>query len=532
MLRISNIKVGLDASQSELQKIVAQELGCDKKIISFKIVKKAIDARSKGRVHFVYSVEIKTVDDEALLVATKYPFVEKIVEEELEEYTLKASKNNQRPVIVGSGPAGMMAGIALAEAGLKPIILERGCPVSVRQKDVNDFWNGAELKPDSNVQFGEGGAGTFSDGKLMSGIKKDIYTTKVLKELVAAGAPEEILYLAKPHIGTDNLALVVQKIREKIVALGGEYRFQNRLEGLIIKDGRLIGVKVLSVDGRVYELETDNLILAIGHSARDTFEMLFNSGILITQKPFSIGARIEHRQSLINKSQFGQFASHPALGAADYKLAFHQNNGRSAYTFCMCPGGEVVAAASEKGRVVTNGMSRYARNKENANSALLVGVEPKDFGGDHPLQGMYWQRELEEKAFVAGGRNYRAPAQLVGDLLKRKASVKIGEVKPSYTPGVELGDLRSVLPDFVIETMRLGLVEMDKRLNGFACFDAVLTGVETRSSSPIRIIRDENLQSNIKGLYPCGEGAGYAGGILSAAVDGLKCAEKVCEALE
>lgn len=532
MLRISNIKVSLDTSQNEVAKIVAQELGYKGDFLSFQIVKKAIDARSKGRVHFVYSVDFRVSAEDTLLAQSSYPFVEKIVEEKPEEYGLRASKCQIRPVIVGSGPAGMLAGIALAEAGLRPIILERGCPVPKRQKDVKNFWDGADLNPDSNVQFGEGGAGTFSDGKLMSGIKKDIYTSKVLKELVAAGAPEEILYLAKPHIGTDKLALVVQKIREKIVSLGGEYRFENRLESLIIKDGQLCGIKIRNEEGHFYELMVTQLIVAVGHSARDTFEMLYRSGVLITQKPFSIGARIEHRQSLINKSQYGQFAAHQALGSADYKLAFHQNGGRSAYTFCMCPGGEVVAAASEKGRVVTNGMSRYARNKENANSALLVGVEPKDFGGDHPLQGMYWQRELEEKAFQAGGGNYKAPAQLVGDLLKNRASTKLGEVKPSYTPGVELGDLGSVLPAFVIETMQLGLCEMNKRLNGFSSFDAVLTGVESRSSSPIRIIRDETLQSNIKGLYPCGEGAGYAGGIMSAAVDGLKCAEKVSEALE
>lgn len=527
MLRISNLKCPLDFAEQNLPRLVAQTLNCKEDFASFRIVKKAIDARSKSDVHYVYGVEIEAADEDALLSSTPYPFAEKV--KPAEAYCLPRRNVRLRPVIVGSGPAGMLAGIALAEAGLKPVILERGRPVPERQKDVRDFWNGGALKENSNVQFGEGGAGTFSDGKLMSGIKKDRYTSKVLTELTAAGAPEEIMYLAKPHIGTDKLALVVQNIRKKIVSLGGEYRFGHRADDLIVRDGVLQGLKVCDADGEIYELAADRVILAVGHSARDTFEMLYRRGVLMEPKPFSVGARIEHLQSLINRSQYGVFASR--LGAADYKLAFHGKTGRSAYTFCMCPGGVVVAAASEKGRVVTNGMSEYARAGENANAALLVGVNPEDFEGTHPLRGMYWQRQLEEKAFLAGGRSYKAPAQLVGDFLKDRASSKGGEVEPSYRPGVVYGSMNEVLPPFVTETMRAGIIEMDRRLRGFASYDAVLTGVETRSSSPVRICRGENLQSSVSGLYPCGEGAGFAGGIMSAAADGLKCAEKLVESL-
>lgn len=529
MIRISNIKAGLETNLKVLKQLTAEIIGYKGNFVNFRIAKKAVDARNKNNVHFVYSFDITLADENEFLKKCDYAFAEKISEP---FYLLpQVKKTSLRPVIIGSGPGGMLAGIALAEAGLCPLIIERGRPVAERQKDVKAFWSGGVLNPDSNVQFGEGGAGTFSDGKLMSGIKKDAYTAKVLSELVAAGAPEEILYLAKPHIGTDKLAIVVRKIREKIVSLGGEYRFQNRLEEMIIREGKLVGLKIRDEKGALYDLEAEKVILAIGHSARDTFEMLYTAGAEMMQKAFSVGARIEHKQSLIDKSQYGKFVGHQALGAADYKLAFHKKDGRSAYTFCMCPGGTVVAAASESGRLATNGMSEYARDKENANAALLINVNPEDFGGLHPLQGMYFQRELEEKAYVFGGSNYQAPAQLVGDFLKNKASVRLGEVRPSYLPGVTLTDLNLCLPRFVTETMREGIVEMDKRLHGFASTDAVLTGVETRSSSPVRIVRDENYESNIKGLYPCGEGAGYAGGIMSAAVDGLKCAEKLVDSL-
>lgn len=523
MLRINNIKAPLSITPSHLALYVKEQIGMSADWLSFKIVKQAIDARRKSDVHYVYCVDVEVKDEEEFLSYCKIYDILKCKPEE--KYYLPQKKSALRPVVVGSGPAGMLAGIALAEAGLKPIILERGKPVSERQKDVKSFWNGGSLNPESNVQFGEGGAGTFSDGKLMSGIKKDKYTSKVLAELVAAGAPEEILYLAKPHVGTDILARVVQNIRQKIEKLGGEYRFQNKLENIVVQDGKLKAIKVRNPQGQIYEIATQNLVLAIGHSARDTFEMLYQAGIFIEPKAFAVGVRIEHKQELINESQYGKFAKF--LNAADYKMVSHLKNGRSLFTFCMCPGGEVIAAASEPNRLVTNGMSEHARNKENANAALLVGVSSQDYGDNHPLQGMYWQRELEEKAFVSGGRNYFAPIQLVGDFIKSVDSKKIGEVKPSYTPGVTPANLKAFLPDFVTDTLKAGILDMDNKLHGFAHPDAVLTGVESRSSSPIRIKRDESLQSSVEGIYPCGEGAGYAGGIMSAAVDGLKCAEMI-----
>ena len=521
MLRINNISMPLNATEQQLKQKAAAKLGIKgNDFKNFCISKKSVDARNKSNVHFVYSIDcentsnISDKDIESLLPAEKLVF--------------KIKDDGVRPLVVGSGPAGMFAGLALAEAGLRPIVLERGAPVEQRQKDVSSFWHGGELKVNSNVQFGEGGAGTFSDGKLMTGIKKDKFTAKVLQEFAAAGAPKEILYLAKPHIGTDKLRLVVKNIRQKILSLGGEYRFNSQLTGLVIKNDKLTVVKVTD-EKETYELPADKLFLAIGHSARDTFEMLFDAGVYMEQKPFSVGARIEHKQSLINKAQYGKAAESPYLGAADYKMAVHLPNGRSVYTFCMCPGGMVVAAASEKGRVVTNGMSEFARAAENANSALLVGVSEKDFGSNSPLAGMYFQRKLEENAFIAGDSSYRAPAVLVGDFLRRKASPSFGDVRPSYLPGVALGAFSNILPSEIVDSLRMGIVEMAKKLHGFDCYDAVLTGVETRSSSPVRIVRDENMQSNIKGLYPCGEGAGYAGGITSAAADGLKAVYSLVE---
>lgn len=524
MIRLSNIKIGLDFDFNNIVYKVSRELNVkNSDILSCKISRKSIDARNKSNVYFVCSFDVE-VKKEA-----KTPLCKDVEEiEEVKEWEVQKKKSNHRPIIVGSGPAGMFAGIVLAEAGLNPIIIERGSEVSKRKDDVEMFWKTGKLNGESNVQFGEGGAGTFSDGKLMSGIKKDEFTTKVLKEFVKAGAPEEILYLAKPHIGTDNLAIVVEKIRKRIVSLGGEYRFNTKLEDLLISGGK-IAAGIFRDKNSTYELETDNLILAIGHSARDTFEMIYEKGLAVEQKAFSVGVRIEHQQKLINKSQYGKFSENQLLGAAEYKMAVHLPNERSCYTFCMCPGGEVVAAASEEGRVVTNGMSHFARNKENANSAILVGVTPSDFGSSHPLAGMHFQRKIEEDAYKAGGANYSAPAQLVGDFLKDKSSTKIGDVNPSYRPGVFLTNMGEVLPKYVVDTMRTALVEMDKKIRGFASYDAVLTGVETRSSSPIKIIRDETLQSNIKGLYPCGEGAGYAGGILSAAVDGIKVAKMILD---
>lgn len=524
MIRINNIKANLDVDAAGLKEIVSMKTGLEpERIKSLKIAKKSVDARNKSNVQFVYALDMEVFGDEDYIASIlAWKDIVQIKETASLSFAPKTFAGGLRPVVAGTGPAGMFAGLALAEAGLRPILLERGKAVSERRKDVEFFWQTGHLNPESNVQFGEGGAGTFSDGKLMTGIKKDAFTARVLQELAAAGAPEEILYLAKPHIGTDKLAVVVRRIREKIVSLGGEYRFENRLEDLIVRDGKLTGLKIAAPGGKIYEQPTDRLILAVGHSARDTFEMLHKNGVYIEQKPFSVGVRIEHVQKSVDAAQYGRFAGHPALGAADYKLAAHFDNGRSAYTFCMCPGGMVVAAASELGRVVTNGMSEFARDGKNANAALLVGVEPRDFGSAHPLAGMYFQRRLEEAAFRAGGGDYRAPAQLVGDFLKKQVSTAVGNVNPSYRPGVRFADLSAVLPDFVTETMRRAIVEMDGKLRGFAAADAVLTGVETRSSSPIRIMRDEHFEANIKGLYPCGEGAGYAGGIVSSAVDGLK----------
>lgn len=524
MIRINNIKANLDVDAAGLKEIVSMKTGLEpERIKSLKIAKKSVDARNKSNVRFVYALDMEVFGDEDYIASIlAWKDIVQIKETASLSFAPKTFAGGLRPVVAGTGPAGMFAGLALAEAGLRPILLERGKAVSERRKDVEFFWRTGHLNPESNVQFGEGGAGTFSDGKLMTGIKKDAFTARVLQELAAAGAPEEILYLAKPHIGTDKLAVVVRRIREKIVSLGGEYRFENRLENLIVRDGKLTGLKIAAPGGKIYEQPTDRLILAVGHSARDTFEMLHKNGVYIEQKPFSVGVRIEHVQKSVDAAQYGRFAGHPALGAADYKLAAHFDNGRSAYTFCMCPGGMVVAAASEPGRVVTNGMSEFARDGKNANAALLVGVEPRDFGSAHPLAGMYFQRRLEEAAFRAGGGDYRAPAQLVGDFLKKQVSTAVGNVNPSYRPGVRFADLSAVLPDFVTETMRRAIVEMDGKLRGFAAADAVLTGVETRSSSPIRIMRDEHFEANIKGLYPCGEGAGYAGGIVSSAVDGLK----------
>lgn len=521
MLRINNISMPLNAGEQQLKQKAAQKLEVkERELQNFTVSKKSVDARNKNNVHFVYSVDCSSDS----LVRDKD--IEQLPE--IEKLTFKIKSDGVCPIVVGSGPAGMFAGLALAEAGLKPIILERGAPVEQRQKDVAAFWQGGELKANSNVQFGEGGAGTFSDGKLMTGIKKDKFTAKVLQEFAAAGAPKEILYLAKPHIGTDKLRLIVKNIRQKILSLGGEYRFNSRLSGLVIKNDKLIAVKVTN-ESETYELPVNKLFLAVGHSARDTFEMLYNSGVHLEQKPFSVGARIEHKQSLINKVQYGKAAESPYLGAADYKMAVHLPNGRSVYTFCMCPGGVVVAAASERGRVVTNGMSEFARAAENANSALLVGVSEKDFCSDSPLAGMYFQRKLEENAFIAGDKTYRAPAVLVGDFLRRKISQKFGEVQPSYLPGVVLDSFNRVLPSEITDSLRLGIVEMAKKLHGFDSYEAILTGVETRSSSPVRIVRDETMQSNIKGLYPCGEGAGYAGGITSAAADGLKAVYSLVE---
>ena len=516
MLRLNNLQMPLNATLEDIKKAAAKRLGCATDgLKNFKIAKKSVDARRKSNVHFVYSV-----DCDIPLSAPKNKDIEQLQPQEDLHFNIK--DDGVRPIVVGSGPAGMFAALALAEAGLAPIILERGDDIDTRKKKVDTFWNGGSLNTESNVQFGEGGAGTFSDGKLMTGIRKDKFTQKVMREFYAAGAPEEILYLAKPHIGTDKLRYVVKNMRQKIISLGGEYRFGHKLDSLLLKNNRLEGI-VVKHGNETYELAAKKLFLAIGHSARDTFEMLHRSGVYMEQKPFAIGARIEHPQAMINLAQYGKEAAEsPHLGAADYKLAVHLPNGRAAYTFCMCPGGTVVAAASENGRLVTNGMSEFVRDKVNANAALLVGVDKKDFGSDDVLAGMNFQRKLEELAFKLGGENYAAPTQMVGDFLQARPSWHGGDVEPSYLPKVTWSDLGLIFPSDIAETMRAGIVEMGKKLHGFDRFDAVLTGVETRSSSPVRIVRDETMQCNIRGIFPCGEGAGYAGGITSSAADALK----------
>lgn len=528
MIRINEIKLSLDEEEELLAEKAAKVLKINKKYIkSYTIYKKSVDARKKDDVHFTYSLDvIITLDEEQITRKCKSNKVN-IVKPYV--YTLPENKrvSSFRPVVVGFGPAGMFAGLILALSGLKPIILERGKAVEERTKDVDLFWQTGKLNEESNVQFGEGGAGTFSDGKLTTGIKSP-FIRKILEELCEAGAPEEILYSSKPHIGTDRLVEVVKNIRKKIEKLGGEVRLECRLEKLIVANGFVHGV-TYTHKGEKIDLETDSVIMAIGHSARDTVEMLYNMGVEIMQKPFSVGARIEHPQSLINKAQYGKFAGHKKLGAADYKLACHGLHERGAYTFCMCPGGTVVNAASEKEGVIVNGMSSLARDGENANSALLVGIEPKDFPSDHPLAGIYYQREIENTAFKLAGSNYKAPAQLVGDFLKGIESKELGNVQPTCPTGVTMTNLDLCLPEKVSATMKSAIVEMDKKLNGFNLYDAVLTAPETRSSSSVRILRDDLLQCNIRGVYPCGEGAGYAGGIISAAVDGVKCAHAVLD---
>jgi hypothetical protein len=518
MLRISNIKLSIDENEQDLENKVQKLVG--QKIKSFRIAKKSIDARKKSDVHFVYAVDIETANEEKL--AKRIKNVQII---DIKEYKFPNGKKIDTPiVIVGTGPAGMMCGLVLAQNGYKVIMLERGKCVEERKADVEKFWEAGTLNTESNVQFGEGGAGTFSDGKLTTGVN-DFRIRKVLEEFHAHGAPKEILYAAKPHIGTDYLYHMAKNIREDIINMGGEIRFSNKMTELIVENERVIGVKVSSPNGD-YEIKTNHVVLAIGHSARDTFVMLRDSGLDMEQKNFSIGARIEHSQEMINRSQYG--AAHEKLGAADYKLSVHLPNGRSVYTFCMCPGGQVVASASEQGGVVTNGMSNFARDGENSNSALLVNVNPSDFGSDDVLAGMYLQCEIEQKAFKAGGENYCAPAARVGDFLNNGNNEK--NVQPTYKPGVKFTSLDDVFPRFITDAMREALPLLGKRLHGFDSPEAVLTAPETRSSSPVRIIRDgETLQSNVKGVYPCGEGAGYAGGITTAAVDGIKIAEAIAK---
>ena len=522
MLRVNQIKLSIDEDLSNINKKIEKKLNIKpEELISFNIFKESIDAR-KGTINFVYTIDVEVKNESKVLSrnkdVTKTP---DFSYKEVEEGNLE-SKN--RPVIIGTGPAGIFAGLILSKRGYNPILLERGRDVASRTRDVEEFWKTGKLNTESNVQFGEGGAGTFSDGKLTTRIK-DKRCRKVLEEFVLAGAPEEILYSYKPHIGTDILKKVVKNVRDTIESLGGEIRFDSKVTDFFIESGKITGLEINDSE----TLKADEVILAIGHSARDTYEVLNERGVQIRQKPFSIGVRIEHPQSLINESQYGKYKDHERLGAADYRLTYQASNNRAAYTFCMCPGGEVVAAASEENMLATNGMSKYKRNKDNANSALLIQVNTEDFGSEDVLAGMEFQRKWERIAFEVGGNNYNAPVQLVGDFLNDTKSEKLGSVVPSYRPDIELTDLRKCLPEFVVETMKEAITEMDKKLKGFAKEDAILIGVETRSSAPIRIEREEeSLESlNTEGLFPCGEGGGYAGGIISGAVDGIKVAEKI-----
>lgn len=533
MLRIAEIPMPLGFTDKDLRRQAAARLKVPEKALhSVSLHRKSVDARRKNDVHFICTADVEVDGEKRILSRMRDKKIQQAVPY---EYRLPAFRPlSQRPVVVGFGPAGLFAALILAQAGQRPIVLERGAPVEERSRTVEHFWQSGNLDTESNVQFGEGGAGTFSDGKLNTGTK-DIRARKVLEEFVKAGAPRQILTDAKPHIGTDRLPGAVKAIRETILSLGGEVWFHTVMTGLKTQNGHLTGVEYRKATGETGRIDTGALLLAIGHSARDTFSMLYHSGLPMQAKAFSVGARIEHPQSLIDKAQYGPAAGHPALGAADYKLAVHLpeggiTGGRGVYTFCMCPGGFVVAAASEEGRLVTNGMSCLARDGQNANAALLVGVSPEDFGSEHPLAGIAFQRKLEEAAFRLGGGGYRAPVQRVEDFLKNRPSTFLGAVSPTYRPGVTPCNLSDCLPDFVSESMRQGILLMDKRLHGFAFPDALLTGTETRSSSPVRILRDESCQSpTLRGFYPCGEGAGYAGGIISAAVDGIRCAEQLLQ---
>ena len=542
MLRITELRLPLDHADDALRPaIVARLRIADPDLLAFTVFKRAYDARKKSAIVLTYTVDCELGDEAAVLSAHAGDPHVRPTPDMRYRFAGHAPADffhggRPRPVVVGFGPCGIFAALILAQMGLRPIVLERGKEVRQRTKDTWGLWRQGVLNPESNVQFGEGGAGTFSDGKLWSQISDPRHLTrKVLTEFVKAGAPEEILFVSKPHIGTFRLVSMVEKMRAEIESLGGDIRFEQRVTDLLIDEGQVRGVTLASGE----QLRADHVVLALGHSARDTFAMLHERGVYLEAKPFSVGFRIEHPQGVIDRARFGPNAGNEILGAADYKLVHHAKNGRAVYSFCMCPGGTVVAATSEVNRVVTNGMSQYSRNERNANAGIVVGISPQDYRQDgltegpvNPLDGMAFQRALESRAFELGGGGYQAPGQLVGDFLRGRRSTTFGSVLPSYKPGVFLTDLgepgRSSLPEYAIDAIREALPAFDKQISGFAMADAVLTGVETRTSSPLRVTRGKDKQSlNVRGLYPAGEGAGYAGGIMSAGVDGIEVAEAV-----
>lgn len=533
MIRVTELALPLDHQPEALTQAILQRLAIrPEQLQATHLFKRSYDARKKNsEIKFVYILDLQLSNEAEVLVQfANDPHVQPAPDT---QYYYKAQAPDglsERPVVIGFGPCGLFAALMLAQMGFKPIVLERGRDVRTRTKDTWALWRNKQLTPESNVQYGEGGAGLFSDGKLYSQIKDPLfYGRKVMQEFVKAGAPDEIMYVSKPHIGTFRLTGVVAKMREEIIALGGEVRFESKVSELQISDGRVSGITLANGE----QINSRYVVLALGHSARDTFRMLHRQGVFIEAKPFAIGFRIEHPQSMIDNARLGKYAGHPLLGAADYKLVHQAKNGRAVYSFCMCPGGTVVAATSEVGRVVTNGMSQYSRNERNANAGIVVGIYPEQDYPGSPLAGIELQEALETKAFELGGGDYCAPAQLVGDFLAKRPSTELGEVEPSYKPGVLLGDLSQALPAYVIEAMREALPVFGKQIRGFDRADALLTGIESRTSSPIRITRDrDSLQSlNTRGLYPAGEGAGYAGGILSAGVDGIRVAEALAKQL-
>ena len=543
MLRITDLKLPLDHDEAALAAAIVARLGIHAdELTGYSVAKRSYDARKRGAIVLIYSIDVDTPREAELLQRVKddpAALGGKVLPTPDTEYKFVAKAPASlplRPLVIGMGPCGLFAGLVLAQMGFRPIILERGKAVRERTVDTFGLWRKRVLDPESNVQFGEGGAGTFSDGKLYSQISdKQHHGRKVLEEFVAAGAPEEILYVSKPHIGTFRLVSMVERMRATIESLGGEIRFGHRVDDLLVEVDaagvrQLRGVTLANGE----QLRADHVVLALGHSARDTFAMLHARGVHVEAKPFSLGFRIEHPQSLIDQARFGPQAGHALLGAADYKLVHHASNGRSVYSFCMCPGGTVVAATSEPNRVVTNGMSQYSRNERNANAGIVVGITPEDFApyGEGPLAGIALQRHWESQAFVLGGGDYSAPAQRVGDFIRNRPSIGFGAVQPSYTPGVTLGSLDEALPRYAIDAIREALPAFGKQIRGFDMDDALLTGVETRTSSPLRITRGEDGHSlNTRGLFPAGEGAGYAGGILSAGVDGIKMAEAVARSI-